>query len=69
MELRRGGRPVAGQHAKETGQEAPQLVWKERWEKALPPAGHSRPRHLSAAQPHPCVCLLAAQSGGSVVRG
>lgn len=57
VELLRGGRADAGEHAKETGQEAPQFVWKERWEKALPSAGLSRPRHLPAAQPRPCVGL------------
>lgn len=60
MELCGGGRADAGQHAKETGQEAPQLVWKERWEKALPSAGLPRPRHLSAEQPHPSVCVLVS---------
>lgn len=58
VELRPGGRANPGEHAKETRQEVPQLFWKGSREEALPPAGLSRPRHLPAKQPGPCVCIL-----------
>lgn len=60
MELCPGGRAHVGEHAKETGQEVPQLLWKECWEEALPSAGLSRPRHLPAVQPRTRVCIVLA---------
>lgn len=55
VELRIRGRAHYGKNTEETRQEASKLIWKIRWEEAVPPAGHFRPWHLPAVPSHTLV--------------